>query len=90
MKYVWLYYQCEYISVITLYVPLSFLKYLIQFQTGSSSLSYAAQGGFLSIVKLLLKYGADIDVCGMVSKLTLFAELSHFFLVLKKSKLSIV
>lgn len=48
---------------------------------GTSSLCYAAQGGFLPIVKLLLKYGADIDACGLVSTDYFLSFLKLSFLI---------
>ena len=44
--------------------------YLISpFQTGTCSLFFAAQGGFLDIVKELLAHGAQVDLPSYVSTL---------------------
>lgn len=36
-------------------------------QTGTTSLFFAAQGGFVDIVALLIEHGATVDSCSIVS-----------------------
>jgi len=42
-------------------------KFELGFQTGTTALFFAAQGGFLDIVKLLLDHGAPVDSPSLVS-----------------------
>lgn len=52
-----------------IYFICNLVKYLKSqlFQTGTCALFFAAQGGFLDIVKLLLDSGASVDLASYVS-----------------------
>lgn len=44
-----------------------FFKFMIVLQTGTCALFFAAQGGFLDIVRVLLDSGASLDLASYVS-----------------------
>ena len=59
---------CSYISPYVLTIDLFInISCFISFQTGTCALFFAAQGGFLDIVKELLSHGAPVDLPSYVS-----------------------
>lgn len=49
------------------YLPALIFKFMIVLQTGTCALFFAAQGGFLDIVRVLLDSGASLDLASYVS-----------------------
>lgn len=51
------------------YIPVHVLifKFMSVLQTGTCALFFAAQGGFLDIVRVLLDSGASLDLASYVS-----------------------
>lgn len=49
------------------YMPVLIFKFMSVLQTGTCALFFAAQGGFLDIVRVLLDSGASLDLASYVS-----------------------
>lgn len=64
-----------------IYFICNWVKYLKSqlFQTGTCALFFAAQGGFLDIVKLLLDSGASVDLASYVSIIQLSISYIIYF-----------
>ena len=60
----------------TTYLKSKKIAFLFGFQTGTCALFFAAQGGFVDVVKELLSHGAPVDLPSYVSALCLMRLLS--------------